>query len=116
MTKVSIEGEQISAQLSGDFDRFEIPIKFIDDAVAGRYFSGDIALRLVMIDDSPAAFLEGLSIGGNAIPDEILDGVKTENLLKEANSDPEMKKVFEKIETLKVENGQLIFVPKAAAP
>ncbi|MEX2580684.1 MAG: hypothetical protein WD342_16625 [Verrucomicrobiales bacterium] len=112
-TKVSIENDQLKSTVSLNLDDLEIPVKFIADAVEGKYFNGEVTLSIDMVAGRPTAFIENLEVNGMSPPEEAMAAFGQENLLKEARTDPEMKKFFDKIEELEIENNRLVIVPKS---
>ncbi|MEM9015442.1 MAG: hypothetical protein AAGC68_00415 [Verrucomicrobiota bacterium] len=111
MTNVSIENDQLTSRVSIDLNSIEIPIDFVADAVRDKYFNGEVTLSIDMRAQRPALFIEELSVAGRPLPQELMEAFRSENLLKEAQSDPELKKFFDKISEIKIENNQLIVVP-----
>ena len=111
---VSIDGNVLSSRVSVNLDDLEIPVKFLADAAKGRYFNGEASFTLGMAVGRPVLYIEGLAVNGNKIPDEFLQELRKKNLFEEAGDSPEMKAALEKIEDMRIENGQLIIVPKAA--
>lgn len=110
---VSIDGDVLSSRVSVNLDDLEIPVKFLADAAKGRYFNGEASFTLGMAVGRPVLYIEGLAVNGNQIPDEFLQELRKKNLFEEAGDNPEVKAALEKIEDMRIENGQLIIVPKA---
>lgn len=110
--RVDIEGDKLTSKVSVNLDELEIPVKFLADAVKGRYFNGEVTISLAMAAGRPTAFVEELVVNGQNPPEEFMAGIRQENLFKEAQSDPEMQKFFERISDLKIENDKLTIVPK----
>ncbi len=108
---VSIEGDQLTSEVSVSLDALDIPESFITEAIAGKYFNGEVTLRAQMQNGEPALFIEGLSIGGKAVPAQFMAELSKENILAEAASDPEIQPYLDKIGELKVEGGKLIIAP-----
>ncbi len=111
-----IEGDVLTSEVSLNFDELPIPEGFFADALKGKFFNGEISLKLGMAAGRPALYMEGLSVNGNAVPDAFMTGMKTQNLLEDASKNPEATAFFDRIEDLRVEDGKLIIVPKAKQP
>ena len=110
----SIENDQLTVQSSFDIDAMGIPFPgFIADKVKGKYFNGAITVEVTTIGGQPAVFIQDIAAGDAPIPQIFIDSLKTENLLQNQNSDPDMRKVLEKLEEIKIENNQLVIVPAA---
>ncbi|MDF1657128.1 MAG: hypothetical protein P1U58_05920 [Verrucomicrobiales bacterium] len=112
---VSIEGDQLTSEVSVSLNDLDIPESFISDAIAGKFFNGEVTLRAQMQGGQPALFIDGLSIGGKPIPAQFMSELSKENILKEASSDPELKPYLDKIGDLRVESGKLIIAPAGNA-
>lgn len=110
----TIESDLLSINSSFDLDSINIPFDFIAERVKGKYFNGDVTVRLDSVAGRPAMYLENIGVGDKEIPQVVIDSLRSENLLKEIDSNPEMKKAFGKIKELKIENNQLIVVPASA--
>jgi hypothetical protein len=113
---VEIEGDVLTSEVSLNFDELPVPEGFVADALKGKFFNGEISLKLGMAAGQPTLYMEGLSVNGNAVPDAFMTGLKSQNLLKDAAKNPEATAFFERIEDLRVEDGKLIIVPKAKQP
>ncbi|MEM7603078.1 MAG: hypothetical protein AAF357_16905 [Verrucomicrobiota bacterium] len=108
---VSIDGDSLSSEVSVSLDDLNLPPSFLTESIAGKYFNGEVTLSLGMVGGNPAMFIEALSLGGNPIPSQFMTELSKENILKEAQSDPEMQKFFDKIEAMEVKEGKLTIVP-----
>ena len=62
----------------------------------------------------PALYIEGLEVNDAAIPAEFMSEISKQNFLEDAGKDPEFAKLIEMIEDIRIENGELRIVPKAA--
>lgn len=111
VTRVSIEDNQLTSELSVDLESLDIPVEFFAERVKGRYFNGEITLSLGMIAGRPSLYVENLAVGGKPVPAFILKELRKENLLQEAASDPDFQKALEKVREVKIENDRLVIIP-----
>jgi hypothetical protein len=111
---VSIEDDRLTTTVSIDLDGFDIPIEFIAEAVEGKYFNGDVTLSIEMIANRPALHIEKLSVAGKSLPEQVMQEFRKENLLQNAQTDPEMQKIFDKVEEVKIENNRLVIIPRSS--
>ncbi len=109
-----IEDDQLSAQVSIPFDDLGVEVPFIGEALKGKYINGQAAFSLELENGRPSLFIEGLEVNGATLPLEVIQELKKENLLKDAQTNPKIMKAFEMLEEIKIENNQLRIVPKAA--
>lgn|GEM_PF-1037839 len=110
---VAIEGDVLSGEVSVNFDEIPIPGGFFAKAFQGKFFNGEVSVKGGMEAGFPVLYLEALTVNGKEIPEAFLAGAKSQNLLEEAAKSPEALAFFERIEDLRIEDGQLIIVPKA---
>jgi hypothetical protein len=112
--KVAIEGDQLRSQVSISFNDLNLPEGIATDLLKDKYFNGDVSLKLGMAAGRPSLYLENLSVNGTTIPEMFMSEVRSQNLLEEAMKNPDAMKLFEGIEEIRIENGELLIVPKAA--
>jgi hypothetical protein len=113
---VAIEGDALRSQVSLNFDELPVPEGFLADALKGKFFNGEITVKMGMNAGRPALYLEGLSVNGNPVPEAFLSGMRAQNLLEDASKNPEAMALFDQIGDLRLEEGRLIIVPKPAQP
>jgi hypothetical protein len=53
-------------------------------------------------------------VNGTAIPEMFMSEMRNQNLLEEAMKNPDAAKLFEGIDEIRIENGELLIVPKPA--
>lgn len=92
----------------------EISYPFPDDIpfIGGRYLNGSATFRLEMLGGRPALFFESIEVAGNPVPDELLQGLRQENLLDEFAQDPEVNRVLSRIESIEVADGRIELVTR----
>jgi len=110
---VAIAGEELTSKVSLDFGQFPLPEGFIADTLKGKFFNGEIGLKLGMAAGRPALYMENLSVNGNAVPEAFMSGLRAQNLLEDAANKPETAAFFDRIEDMRIEGGRLFIVPKA---
>lgn len=91
-----------------------IPVPFIAEAVKGRYFNGAATLSVGMAAGRPGLYIEELRFNGVALPREIMEGFRQENLLQKSHENPKLKAFIDRIEDIRIEYDKLHVVPKAA--
>ncbi|MEM9281330.1 MAG: hypothetical protein AAGA96_05855 [Verrucomicrobiota bacterium] len=111
---VEMEDNLLRSQISLDLDALEIPIPFIADQVEGKFFNGEAAFSLSMPAGRPSMFIEELQMNGAMVPEVVMSELRSENLMKDLISDPEMKAFFDQISDMKIEGGELKILPKPA--
>lgn len=111
---VTVEEDRLRSQVSLSLEELDIPIPFIAEAVKGKYFNGIAIFSVGMTAGRPALYIEGLEVNDAAIPAEFMSEISKQNFLEDAGKDPEFAKLIEMIEDIRIENGELRIVPKAA--
>lgn len=106
-TAVEIEGNQLSAHIS-------LPLDEVLPMLKGRYLNGKATIRLELSESGVEAYIDGIEVANQTAPPEIIAELQKENLLREAQHDPEFRKLTETLESIRIEDGQLIIVPKPA--
>ncbi len=116
MLRVDIADDKLRSQVSVDFDSLPLPEGFFKKTLGGKFFNGEVGVSLGMVAGRPAIYIEDLAVNGAPVPAPFMEGFRSQNLLDEMKkNDPSATTFFDKLEDMKIENGQLILVPKAAA-
>ncbi len=79
---------------------------------SGRYFNGSATFEVSLANNRLVVYVIEASVGGEAVPDEFISGVRNENLAQEMHNNPETREVIESLESVEVVNGTLIITPK----
>jgi hypothetical protein len=110
---VTVEDSTLRSQVSVNLDELDIPVPFIAEAVKGKYFNGVATFAVGMAAGRPALYIDGLEVNGAAIPSQFMTEFSKKNLFEDAGKDPDFSAMIEKIEDIRIENGELTIVPKA---
>lgn len=113
--RVFLNDDTMTAVMSLDLDDYEIPFKFLEKATEGKYFNAEVDLVMDMVGGRPVLQADALTINGIKAPEWFMKEFRGENLLKDAGSNPELKKFFDQIEDFSVEDSKLKIIPKAGA-
>jgi len=109
--KVAMVDDELTTTLSLPTDAMaKLSKKF-----EGRYLNGEATIRLQLNNGQLEVYLVDLKGAGKSIPDMYLTQLQSENLMQNAQTDPEFEKLLRTLEELKVEDGKLWIVPKPAA-
>lgn len=113
MLRVDIVDDKLKSQVSIDFDSLPLPEGFFKNNLGGKYFNGEVGISLGMVAGRPAIYIEDLAVNGAQLPAPLLEGFRSQNFLDEMRkNDPSATTFFDKLEDMRIENGQLILVPK----
>ena len=102
---VTIEGDQVKGDIS-------IPLGELGEMFEGRFLNGSSIFSIGMQSGRLLLFLDEAEVGGEKLPDEIMAALKEKNLAEKTNERSDME-TLNKIESITVQDGSLIIVPKA---
>ncbi len=102
----ALEGSTVKGQVSLPLASFGLPGRFVNGA--GTFSIGISNGRLEL-------YLEELSVKGQPLQKELMDGMRNQNLAEGANQDPQARDLLSKVQSLSVENGQIILTSKGGA-
>ena len=102
-----IQTNIIKSQISLPLDKLEI------GAVKGRYLNGTADVKVKVINGKLDVRLEGMEVNGVKATGAFMAQLQNENIAKDMNSDPKIQKILQRVESLTVENGQVILKLKA---
>jgi hypothetical protein len=99
---VKIEGDEVKGQVS-------IPLEKIGlSMVRGRYLNGEADVKASLKDGILIVTLDALEVNGKKVPEEIMKGIRQENLAKDAYKDVKTSEMLRKIESLEIKDGKII--------
>ncbi len=107
-TAIEIEGNQMTGQMS-------LPLGDLGGFFEGRYLNGIATIRLAIANGVLEGYFDAIEVAGQPVPPEIISELQKENIFKDAQSDPQFRDLMKTIESLEIQDGQLIIVPKPAA-
>ena len=102
---VTIEEEQVKGEIS-------IPLGEIGKMFEGKFLNGSAIFRIGMESGRLLLFLDSAEVGGETLPEEIMNAMRERNLAEETNKRPDIVEVLKKLESITVKDGSLIITPK----
>jgi hypothetical protein len=104
---VKIDGEKIMGQIS-------IPLEKIGlSMVKGRYLNGEADLKASLRDGILIGTLDSIEVNGKRPPEQMMTGIRQENLFKDAYNNPKNAEMLRKIESLEVKDGKIVLKVRA---
>lgn len=103
---VEIEDNQVYADIS-------VPLGMITDMLEGQYLNGSGLIYIEMKDGQLYLSLDQLEVKGQAVPEGIMKEIRNENLADEVYNNPDAKRLLKHIESITVEDGRLVIMPKS---
>ena len=84
----------------------------ITDKLEGQYLNGTALIHIEMREGRLQLSLDQLKVKDQPIPEDIMNQIRTVNLGEKAEDNPEGRRVLRQIESITVENGHLMILPK----
>lgn len=107
---VSIEGEKLKARLSLPLDSFGIA------RLKGRYFNGAAEVKASLENGVLFVTLDALEVNGKPVPEQIMAGIRSQNLAKDVYKDARSVEVLKKLDSIQVQDGRVLIKPRGQAP
>ncbi len=79
----------------------------------GRYFNGSATFDVSLNNDDPDIYLESATFKGEAVPERYLTQTRGEDFADRWDHDPDARTLIRQIDSVKLEQGSITFVPKA---
>ncbi len=80
------------------------------DALSGRYLNAEVTVNLWLRQGELQAYLKQMSVKGKPVPDNIMSKIQDRDLLKDDRIGGQLRKQFNKLRDVKVENGKIILI------
>jgi hypothetical protein len=110
---VKVEGDEVKGQVSIPLDQVGLPM------FKGRYLNGEADLKASLKDGVLIVTLDSIEVNGKRVPDQVMEGIRKENLAKDAYKDEKSAEMMRKLESLEIKDGKIILKVRAkpgAAP
>lgn len=104
---VEINDDKIGGKVSVPLDELNFP---------GRYFNGAGTFSAFVRDGRLYVHIETLEVNGQPVPESFMASMRSENVAKNFNQDPQFKDIREKIGNIVIANDTLTIEAKAGAP
>jgi hypothetical protein len=104
---VKIEGNEVKGQVSIPLGKLEFPM------LRGRYLNGEADLKASLSDGVLIVTLDSIEVNGQKVPDDVMKGIRQQNLAKDAYKDEKTAEMIRKIESLEIKDGKIILKVRA---
>ena len=78
----------------------------------GRYLNGAGTVTIRIEAGQMLLHIVSLEVRGKPLPEEFMKSLSARNMAEDVNQNPEHRRVFEKIESMSVQNGRLQIIPR----
>ena len=99
----TLEDEAVTGQVSVSLD--------VIPGFGGRYFNGSATFDVALENGRFTVFVNAATFKGEPVPEELMEGIRGENLAGNMNEDDEARELIDKINTLAIENGAVTITP-----
>jgi hypothetical protein len=106
---VKVEGEEIKGQVSIPLDKLNVGM------FRGRYLNGEADLKASLKDGVLIVTLDSIEVNGKRPPEEIMKGIREQNLAKDVYKEEKNANTIRKLESLEVKDGKIILRVRAKA-
>jgi hypothetical protein len=106
---VRVEGDKLKAQISMPLDKLKIGM------LKGRYLNGEAELKASLRDGILVVTLETLEVNGKRPPENFMEGLRKQNLAKDAYDNPKNAEMIRRFESLEIRDGTIILKPRIHA-
>jgi hypothetical protein len=103
---VTIDGNQLKGQVSVPMDEVGLPV------FKGRYLNGTGTFNLALRNGLLRLTAESIVVKGKPVPDVYMQKIRTQNLVRNINSDPRASIALGHFQDIEVKDGKLVLVPK----
>lgn len=86
------------------------------ETAQGRYLNGEATFTVGVLGGRLFVGIDELSVNGQMLPEEFMQGMKQENIAEGFMENPEARRVLEQISDIRVKDGAIHIIPKNQAP
>ncbi len=104
-----IEGDKLKGQVSMPLDALPLP------GVKGRYFNGKATFLASLHDGHLVVQLDEAEVNGKPLSEQMMAGLRNENLAKNAVDDPKNAEFLNKLASLQIKDGKITIKAKPKA-
>lgn len=103
---LTIEGDDLKGQVS-------VPFEF--PGLGKRYFNGSGTFKVSLENGVLLVILDQAEVKGRPIPENVMEGIRQQNLAKDAYNNPENAKTLRKLKSITVNDGKLTITTRGPA-
>jgi hypothetical protein len=107
MAYIKVEGDAAKAQVSIPLDKLGIGM------VRGRYLNGEADVKASLRDGVLIVTLDSMEVNGQRVPEEVMKGIRQQNLAKDVYKEEKNAAMIRKFESLEIKDGKIIIKVRA---
>jgi hypothetical protein len=109
---VQIVGDKVTGEVSMPLSEIKIP----GINTSGRYLNGKGTFLVSLQNNMLVVTLDALEVKGEAVPEQFMQGVRAENLAKNAMQNPDQARQIQRLESIVVKDGKITIKSRATEP
>lgn len=102
-----VEGDEVKAQVSLPLDKLRLGL------VRGRYLNGEADVKASLSDGMLIVTLDSIEVNGQHVPEEVMKGIRQQNLAKDFYKDEKNLAMIRKFESLEIKDGKITIKVRA---
>jgi len=106
---VKIEEGEIKGEAS-------FPVPEVVPLGKGRYFNGSMSLKASLENGVLIVTVDNAEVNGKPVPEEFMNGMRNQNLAKDAYKDPKAAEFLKKFKSLTIDDDRIILTPAEKKP
>jgi len=106
---VKIEDGEIKGEAS-------FPVPEVVPLGKGRYFNGSMSLKASLENGVLIVTVDNAEVNGKPVPEEFMNGMRNQNLAKDAYKDPKAAEFLKKFKSLTIDDDRIILTPAEKEP
>jgi len=107
--------ENIHVSIEDTLLKADVSIPSVQFGIPGRYVNGTGVFEISLKNGAPAIYLQDFTVGSKAVPRQLLDAFRSENMAQGLSDDPVLRRYIEQLDAIEVTGGEIVLTPKTAA-
>ena len=102
MGRVMIHNNHLTAEI-------RVPLGIFNNRYQDKFLNGIADLKAVIIDSKLQITIDRLVVSGKPLPEEFMNDIRKNNLIKQLYEDPILKNFLNRVKTVRIEKNCLVF-------
>jgi hypothetical protein len=103
---VTVQSNAIKATLSLPLESLGIK------KLKGRYLNGAAEVKAALANGALLVTLQSLEVNGKPVPEQMMAGIRQQNLAKDVYKDAKSMQVLERLDSIEVKDGKVVVTPR----
>jgi hypothetical protein len=111
--RVAFENGRIRGEVSLPLGKLNIPLL----PTEGRYLNGSVILDVMVQSGRLRLAMDNIEVNGRILPESVMEQIRQssveDDIVRDINNDPEMSALLRNVQEIRIEEGQIVIVPKS---